>query len=312
MFDVSHRNRAQSEVVGSLLLVGVGIVLIGIVAVFALGFADDATSDPTTVAVDADVTASNLTITHESGDALRVDDIAVVLKRPDSSDRVPLSSLRTVTSDGDDRFTAGERFRLRHGVADGDLRVRVVHEPNGAVLYDRAFRITDGLAARFVDFDDASLAAFESGQDGSGTVTTTDDGITLTGNRWQRIPFEYNVTRDTVISFEFESGAEGEIHGIGLENDDSQTSARIIKPFGGQNWGVPVDKPDGTAYSAGDGTVTYEVPIGEKFAENNVDLDADIQYMVFVMDCDGNVDGVDCSSSDSTFRNVRVYEAENE
>jgi len=58
--------------------------------------------------------------------------------------------------------------------------------------------------------------------------------------------------------------------------------------------------------------VTYEVPIGEKFADNGVDLSADIRYTVFVMDCDGTVNGVDCSSADSTFRNVRVYDAENE
>jgi len=59
------------------------------------------------------VTGVNLPLTHDSGDALRVDDVAVVLRRSNSSDRVPLSSLRAVTSDGDDRFTAGERFRLR-------------------------------------------------------------------------------------------------------------------------------------------------------------------------------------------------------
>lgn len=312
MFGPSTRQRAQSEVVGALLLVAVGVVLVGIVAVFGLGFVEQTARDPTTVAVEADVTGENLTLTHAAGDPLRIEDTAVVLERADGSERVPLSSLRAVSSDGDGLFTAGESFRLQHGVGSGELGVRVVAESSGAVVYEGAFSVVDGFAARIVDFGSSSPETFENGQDvpSSGTVTTTDDAITLTGDRWQRIPFEYNVTEDTVIEFTFESSARGEIHGIGLENDNGQTSSRVLNVFGGQNWGIRIDKPDGTRYRVGDGPVTYEVRIGEKFAANGVDLDADSQYMVFVMDCDGNVRGVDCTDSDSTFRNVRVYEAD--
>ena len=311
MLGPRSRHRAQSEVVGALLLVAVGVVLVALVAVFGLGFVEQTAREPTTVAVEADVTGENLTLTHSAGDPLRISETAVVLQRPDGSERVSLSSLRAVSSDGDDLFTAGETFRLRHGVASGELGVRVVAESSNSVVYDAAFTIVDGLAARTVDFDDASLQAFESGQDGGGTVTTTDDSITLTGNRWQRVPFAYNVTEDTVIEFTFESSNEGEIHGIGLENDNGQTQARVLDVFGVQGWGIPVTTPDGDAYQPGEGPVRYSIPIGEKYADSGVDLDADIQYMVFVMDCDGN-EGISCSShdSDSTFRNIRVYEAD--
>jgi hypothetical protein len=291
------------------LLVGVGVVLVGIVAVFGLGFVEQTARDPTTVAVEADVTGESLTLTHGAGEPLQISETAVVLQRPDGTDRVPLSSLRAVSSDGDDLFTAGESFRLRHGVASGELGVRVVAESSGAVVYDGAFSIVDGIAGRIVDFGDSPPGEFEDTQDSSGTVTTTDDSITLTDDRWQRIPFEYNVTENTVIEFTFESSKEGEIHGIGLETDNRQTQSRVLDVFGVQGWGIPVTTPDGDEYQYGEGPVTYEVPIGEKFADRGVDLDADIKYMLFVMDCDGN-EGAPCSSPDSTFRNIRVYEAE--
>ena len=45
--------------------------------------------------------------------------------------------------------------------------------------------------------------------------------LQIEGNGWKAIDFPYTVTEDTVLEFEFRSDAEGEIHGIGFDNDNS-------------------------------------------------------------------------------------------
>ena len=41
----------------------------------------------------------------------------------------------------------------------------------------------------------------------------------LVGNRWQQIAYPYVVTSNTVLEFDFQSDAEGEVHGIGLDDN---------------------------------------------------------------------------------------------
>ncbi|MCP4284353.1 MAG: PKD domain-containing protein, partial [Gammaproteobacteria bacterium] len=77
-----------------------------------------------------------------------------------------------------------------------------------------------------IDFNSYSLSSFGSNQDLQGSVDIEDGGATLrlTGNRWQRINFPYSVTQQTILEFDFYSGTEGEIHGIGLEEDNRLSS----------------------------------------------------------------------------------------
>ncbi len=151
--------------------------------------------------------------------------------------------------------------------------------------------VEDNQVPGAINFNNYLLSSFSS-EDKQGTAIIEDNGATLrmTGNRWKRIDFPYTISTDTVIELDFYSGTQGEIHGIGLENDNRHTPARIFKLHGTQNWG----NNDFDNYS-GNGWVRYRIPVGQFYTGN-------VRYLVFVMDDDSKVKG------ESRFRNVKIVE----
>ncbi|SEN70744.1 flagellin N-terminal-like domain-containing protein [Halorientalis persicus] len=305
------RGRGQSEVIGSLLLVAVGVVLIGAVAVLGFSLADDTNRDPTTASLSSSVSAGNVTLVHTAGDGLSAAETVAVLRHSDDARRVRLSSLAPVAGGDDDQITAGDRYRLPHDVIRGELAVTVVHEESGAVLHTRQFWIADGIAGELITADADSLSDFQGNvNDPSATTTISDGGrrIEVTGNKWQLIGNNYTVTEDTVLTFEFRSTTEGAIHGIGFQNAGSgQDSGRVVQLSGVQKWGVNVSDYGGSYYKTGDGWTRYEVPIGEVYRDRNNLGAAD--SLLIVNDCDGN-EGISCGSHDSAYRNVAVSESD--
>jgi hypothetical protein len=169
--------------------------------------------------------------------------------------------------------------------------VLVVDEARNEVVY-RAELTVPAPDRPVVDFGAASVESFETTQDVDGDFTVGGGGDTLelSNNTWKRIDYGTTITTETVLTFEFRSTSEGQIHGIGLENDNGQTASRIFRLFGTQNWG----EDDFETYSSGDGWVRYEIPVGDYYT-------GPARYLVFVNDDDRDV------GSDSAFRNVRVY-----
>ncbi len=141
-----------------------------------------------------------------------------------------------------------------------------------------------------IDFNSLSINSF-SNQDVSGNNSVSGDGtsFTLSNNTWKYIPLNYTVTSNTVIEFEFSSTNEGEIHGIGFENDNNLTSSRYFKVYGSQNYGVT----NYDNYSGG--TVTYVIPVGSSYTGS-------MDRLVFINDDDSG------SGNNSTFSNVKIYE----
>ncbi|MDH7447061.1 trypsin-like peptidase domain-containing protein [Aquimarina sp. 2201CG14-23] len=140
------------------------------------------------------------------------------------------------------------------------------------------------------NFNDYTITAFAN-QDSSGDYSIEENGasLVLTNNTWKYIPLDYTVTQNTVVEFEFTSTAQGEIHGIGFENDNSLTSSRYFKVHGTQNYGV-------TNYdNYTNGTIKYVIPIGSSYTGN-------MNRLVFINDNDAG------SGNNSTFSNVKVYE----
>ena len=75
-------------------------------------------------------------------------------------------------------------------------------------------------------------------QGGNGFVGIEDSGTTfsLTGNNWSNTDTVYNITADTVLEFEFMSTREGEVHGIGFDEDNNiKNGKRIFALFGTEN-----------------------------------------------------------------------------
>ncbi|MCP3962004.1 MAG: exo-alpha-sialidase [bacterium] len=130
-----------------------------------------------------------------------------------------------------------------------------------------------------------------STQDVSANVTVESaDSILLQDNTWRRTTQTFNVTANTVIELDFQSTSQGEIHGIGFDEDDGLSSDRIFKVHGTQNWGIT----DFDNYS-GSSLVHYTIPVGQYFTGSAM-------FLVLVNDNDAG------SGNDSRFQNVEVYE----
>ncbi|MEF8872429.1 MAG: hypothetical protein V5A41_12440, partial [Haloarculaceae archaeon] len=216
------------------------------------------------------------------------------------------------------------------GVSSGQVDVRVVHEPSNSLL-DRARRtLSEGIISLAAFDDDIATNDYTGGQnseDSTSTTTVSDGGRTvkLTGSQWKYLVYSYEVTPETMITFEFKSTAEGDIHGIGLEDDkdSGQDPGRIVRLYGTQKWGINVsDDSSIPYYEQSDDWRRYTVPLGELY--NNTNKLGQADSLVFVMDCDPT-DAVEsgttddrCKSQDtdgnptanSYFRNVEVYEAD--
>jgi len=69
-----------------------------------------------------------------------------------------------------------------------------------------------------LNFNNFQITAF-SNQDSAGnfSVVSEGSGLSLQNNTWKYISLNYTVTANTVIEFDFNSTAQGEIHGVGFE-----------------------------------------------------------------------------------------------
>ncbi|MET0043070.1 MAG: hypothetical protein ABW100_06080, partial [Candidatus Thiodiazotropha sp. 6PLUC3] len=72
-----------------------------------------------------------------------------------------------------------------------------------------------------IDFEQNPVLSYGgTGQDINGTEVAQGSSLTLAGNVWKKIAFNYTITPDTILEFDFESGEQGEIHGIGFDTDN--------------------------------------------------------------------------------------------
>ena len=134
-----------------------------------------------------------------------------------------------------------------------------------------------------------------SGDQGNVQIIEDDHGFLLTNNAWKAIPFEYTITADTKLEFEFMSSQEAEIHGIGFEDNLSTaySSALLFQLYGTQS---SFGRQEYNDYSEEGVYKKYIIPVGEFYTGN-------ARYMTFAMDDDAApVDG------NSLFRNIKVYE----
>ncbi|MDH7444825.1 M20/M25/M40 family metallo-hydrolase [Aquimarina sp. 2201CG14-23] len=141
-----------------------------------------------------------------------------------------------------------------------------------------------------LNFNDFTITGF-SNQDSAGdfSVVSSGSGLSMQNNTWKYISLNYTVTASTVLEFDFNSTSQGEIHGVGFENDNSLTSSRYFKVHGTQNYGV-------TNYdNYTSGTTTYTIPVGDFYT-------GAMDRLVLINDNDAG------SGNTSTFSNVKIYE----
>lgn len=131
-----------------------------------------------------------------------------------------------------------------------------------------------------------------SADQGNITVIEDDKGYLLSNNAWKAIPFDYQITADTKLEFEFMSSQEGEIHGIGFDNNLRASSSLIFQLYGTQTYGLS----DYRDYSEEGVYKKYIIPVGQFYT-------GFARYMTFIMDDDAYP-----RDANSLFRNIKVYE----
>ena len=102
-----------------------------------------------------------------------------------------------------------------------------------------------------------------SGQDyGPSAITYKDANQTIgiNGNAWKRITVNYIVTRDTKLSFDFQSSSEALINAIGFDRDYVVSSSSTFQLWGTRRFG----KQQYRNYDQTVGEkVSYTIPVGE-------------------------------------------------
>jgi hypothetical protein len=147
-------------------------------------------------------------------------------------------------------------------------------------------------SATIINFDSYTLTGFAT-QDGSGNAQIVDGGTTLnlSGNTWKSLFVNISVNSTTIMYFDFKSTSEGELHGIGLDNDNNVSAATLFELFGTES-NSTIDAFSN--YSLSDGWKSYSIDIGSFFTGN-------FDRLVFINDKDqGTI------ISDSMFKNLEI------
>lgn len=145
-----------------------------------------------------------------------------------------------------------------------------------------------------INLSDYEVLSYGNSQDREGNFAVQNDGseILLDGNVWKKITRPYLITENTVIEFDFSSDQQGDIHGIGFDNDNAISSNRTFQLYGAQSWGIK-------AYAGyeGDGVpVHYKIRVGDYYT-------GQFEHLFFVNDHD-----ISTPNGSSNFANIMIYE----
>lgn len=152
----------------------------------------------------------------------------------------------------------------------------------------------------YVTFNNAAdFTTYIPGQDIGGAVNVTGNNQVefANGSPWKRLVFNYTITPDTVLVFDFRSTLINEVSTIGFDNDQNFTNDnRRFWIYGTQTSGITYAAPFPTyEYSDLGNWETIEVPVGLFFTGN-------FSHMTFVSDDDAAPFG------NSAYRNITLRE----
>ncbi|MFG0249055.1 MAG: S8 family peptidase, partial [Phycisphaeraceae bacterium JB051] len=187
---------------------------------------------------------------------------------------------------------------------DNDVTIPVSESyfANVAIYDANPVQVTDpptvDAAVDTIDFATADITAYDSRQQGNGIATVEFDGSTLhlLGNTWQKVALPHNINQYTVLEFDFFGKVEGEVAGVGFDNNDlsleTADEARFFQIFGSQSYGIE----DYATYTTADGWTHYVIPVGQFYQGYS-------GYVVFANDHD-----VTGANAESYYANVTVYD----
>ena len=173
------------------------------------------------------------------------------------------------------------------------FRVTITDDEGDTAFADVSVTVaaaTGGNQGSLIDL--SSTSAYASQDSANGSVQSSTNEITLTGNRWRIVDgTTFTVTADTVIEFDFAADGLGEVQGIGFDNDGDVNNGGFVFQLGGtQSFGYT-----GYIYTGGGAVQHFIIPAGQF-------ITGDLQ-LVIINDKDANPD-----TSTLTISNVQVCE----
>lgn len=127
----------------------------------------------------------------------------------------------------------------------------------------------------------------QTGSDARGFISRDGGTVSLMNNLWAATTTTFEITPSTVLSFDYSSDVSGEIHGIGMEENDQPSQDRIFKLGGTQNWGNTDYE-----YTGGGDIQRFDIPVGQYYTGN--------MRLVIVNDNDAG------SGNSGYFSNIRI------
>ncbi len=176
---------------------------------------------------------------------------------------------------------------------DGNHQLTHIVDPRGVTTLRTEYEASPPTV---VDFNAVTVSSYGSGQDNDPTHTIEDSGATLHlgGNAWKVIDFPYTVTIGTRLAFDFKSPVEGEIHAIGVDDDNDWYERPAFQLYGTDSSDM-FQEYNNYAGNEPD-WVHYNIPLGAF-------VTGDIEYLVFINDHD-----VTTPTAESYFSNIELYE----
>ncbi len=190
-----------------------------------------------------------------------------------------------VVSGGSFRFTTTENFCITDSDDDGGGNGG--GDDDGGDDDGGGDTVCDAIS--FVDYPPVS---YGSSQDRGPVTVMNSTTIRLENNAWKAILLNYTVTANTIIEFDFGSTRQGEIHGIGFDNDNRISSNQTFRLYGSQTWG----RGDFDTYTNIGTWKSFTIPVGQFYR-------GDFNRLFFTADHDGGA-----QNGTSYFRNIRIYE----
>ena len=184
------------------------------------------------------------------------------------------------------------------GVANGTLSGNGISDDGGG----QYTWTSDATTPAPVDFASETINSHGSDQDidsSAYSISSDGNGINLTGNTWKNIDFNYTITNDTILEFEFRSDSEPELSMIMFDNDgnwDSDSSNPYFVVHGSQDLTHLSYGNDYNNYDGSGNWQKYRIRVGDHTS-------GDFSQLVFVNDDDASGE-----KGNSSFRNVVVYE----
>jgi hypothetical protein len=133
-------DRAQSELVGAILVLGLVVVSVGVAGAYAMGTVTQSTDTPDTV-ITGQIGTDGITLSHQGGDSLPSDELRLVVRVNGSETGLAWSD--GTLSGGDDVFDPGEGWTASESYDPGSLvTVRLVDEPTNTVLFRTETTVT--------------------------------------------------------------------------------------------------------------------------------------------------------------------------